>query len=67
MPEPAHQQLRQVSFPRMCPVEDDFRDLAAAGVEECGAIFTRRKVVEFILDLLRYTPDRALYKANFRN
>jgi len=51
----------------MCPVEDDFRDLAAAGVEECGAIFTRRKVVEFILDLLRYTPDRALYKANFRN
>lgn len=56
------QQLRQASFPGMCPVEDALKGLAAAGIEERGAIFTRREVVEFILDLLRYTPDKALYK-----
>lgn len=46
----------------MCPVEDALKDLAASGIEERGAIFTKREVVEFILDLLRYTPDKALYK-----
>ena len=47
----------------MCPVEDALKNLAAAGIEERGAIFTKREVVEFILDLLRYTPNKALYKA----
>ena len=46
----------------MCPVEDALVGLAAASIEERGAIFTRREVVEFILDLLCYTHDRALYK-----
>ena len=32
----------------------------AGGVEERGAIFTRREVVEFILDLCTYTADRDL-------
>jgi len=34
--------------------------LAAGGVEERGAIFTRRAVVEFILDVTGYTPNRKL-------
>ena len=62
MAEPAQQHLRQASFPGMCPVEDALESLAAADIEERGAIFTRCEVVEFILDLLRYTHDRALYK-----
>ena len=36
--------------------------LAAAGVEERGAVFTRREVVEFILDLAGYTTASALHK-----
>ncbi len=36
--------------------------LAAAGIEERGAVFTRREVVEFILDLTGYTAAVALYK-----
>ncbi len=33
---------------------------AASGHEERGAIFTRREVVEFILDLVGYTSDQPL-------
>lgn len=36
--------------------------LANAGIEERGAIFTRREVVDFILDLVGYTSDRPLHK-----
>ena len=36
--------------------------LAAAGIEQRGAVFTRREVVEFILDLSGYTADRPLMK-----
>lgn len=32
------------------------------GVTERGAIYTRREVVEFILDLVGFTSDRALYE-----
>lgn len=35
--------------------------MATAGVEERGAIFTRSEVVEFILDLVGYTPDKPLH------
>lgn len=35
--------------------------MATAGVEERGAIFTRNEVVEFILDLVGYTPDKPLH------
>ena len=51
----------QAAFPGMCPVQDAVDQLAAAGTEERGAIFTRRKVVEFILDLVGYTTDRPLH------
>ena len=36
--------------------------LASAGIEERGAVFTRREVVEFILDLTGYTTTSALHK-----
>ena len=36
--------------------------LATAGIEQRGAVFTRREVVEFILDLSGYTADRPLMK-----
>lgn len=48
---------------------DDFSELsvasekfAVAGIEERGAIFTRREVVEFILDLVGYTVDKPLHQ-----
>ena len=46
----------------MCPVEEALENLACAGVEKRGAIFTRREVVDFILDLLGYTSDLALHR-----
>lgn len=36
--------------------------LATAGAEERGAIFTRTEVVEFMLDLARYSADRPLHR-----
>lgn len=62
MSQPAQLNARQQAFLGMCPVEDALNQLSVAGPEERGAIFTRREVVEFILDLLHYTPDRALYQ-----
>lgn len=55
--------LRQPSFPDLCQVTAAVEELAhAGGIEERGAIFTRREVVEFILDLSGYTADRPLHK-----
>ena len=53
---------RQLAFPELSPVPDAVKALAAAGKEERGAIFTRREVVDFILDLAGYTSDRKLYE-----
>jgi len=53
--------LRQSSFVDLCPVTAAVEELAnSGGVEERGAIFTRREVVDFILDLVGYTCDRRL-------
>ena len=41
----------------MCPVEEALENLACAGVGKRGAIFTRREVVDFILDLRGYASD----------
>lgn len=50
-------------LPGMCLVTDAVRELAhLSGANERGAIFTRPEVVEFILDLVGYTPSAALYK-----
>ena len=46
----------------MCPVTDAVEALATAGgVDERGAVFTRREVVDFVLDLSGYTADRPLH------
>ncbi len=52
----------QASLPTLCPVESAIALSAEAGVEERGAIFTRREVVDFILDLAAYTADRPLHE-----
>jgi DNA-binding transcriptional regulator YiaG len=52
----------QISLPGMCPIEAAVRQLATAGVDERGAVFTKRKVVEFILDLVGYRADRPLHE-----
>jgi hypothetical protein len=56
-------QVRQASFADFCPVTAAVEELArAGGAEERGAIYTRREVVEFILDLCGYRADRPLHK-----
>ena len=57
-----HSALNQLSFPDFSPVEDAVASMATAGIEARGAIFTRREVVDFILDLVGYTADQALYR-----
>jgi hypothetical protein len=58
----ANVDLLQPSFPSLCPVTAAVADLANAGIEERGAIFTRREVVDFVLDLVGYSVDRPLHK-----
>lgn len=52
----------QLTFPSLCPLRAAVENMATAGVEERGAIFTRREVVDFILDLAGYTSDRPLFQ-----
>lgn len=52
----------QPSFEGMSLLDDAVADMAAAGVEERGAVFTRREVVDFILDLAGYTADQPLHQ-----
>lgn len=53
---------RQASLPGMCPVTEAVAKLAAAGIEHRGAIYTKREVVEFILDLAGYEAGCPLYQ-----
>ncbi len=46
--------------PRPREVEEALEQLSASEAEERGAIFTRREVVEFILDLAEYTTENKL-------
>lgn len=55
--------VRQRAFLDLCPVNAAVEALSkAGGVEERGAIFTRREVVDFILDLVGYRADRPLHE-----
>lgn len=54
--------LHQPSLPTLCPISEAVAALSSAGIEQRGAIYTRREVVEFILDLTGYTPDRPLFE-----
>ena len=56
-----HATGQQPSLPGLGPVAEALTLLSQAGIEDRGAIFTRREVVEFILDLVGYTPDRPLH------
>lgn len=56
-------QLIEPSFPGMCPITEAVDALAhSTETKERGAIFTRREVVDFILDLVEYTSSKALYR-----
>ncbi|MCI0653358.1 MAG: Eco57I restriction-modification methylase domain-containing protein [Methylococcaceae bacterium] len=60
---PVQEQCRQQSLPGFCcPLSAAVEILAKnGGIEARGAIFTRREVVEFLLDLTGYTSDRKLH------
>ncbi len=54
--------LIQPSLPGFCPLAAAVESLAInEDAEERGAVFTRREVVDFILDLVGYTADRPLH------
>lgn len=56
-------QLKQPALPGMCPITDAVHGLAHhSEAEDRGAIFTRREVVDFVLDLVDYTPSKPLPK-----
>ncbi|KAF0674896.1 Eco57I restriction-modification methylase domain-containing protein [Profundibacterium mesophilum] len=51
----------QPQFDGFCPVANAVERLAgASGLEERGAIYTKREVVDFILDLVGYEADKPL-------
>lgn len=51
----------QPRFEGFCPVTEAVEQLASeAGLEERGAIYTKREVVDFILDLVGYEADKPL-------
>ena len=53
---------RQISFPEIDPVQEAVERFSASGTEKRGAIFTRREVVDFILDLVGYSPNEPLHE-----
>lgn len=54
--------VSQSSLLELCPITEAVTALSNAGGEERGAIFTRREIVDFILDLAGYTADRPLHR-----
>lgn len=51
----------QLSFSNICPIDAAVEAMSTAGIDERGAVFTRREVVDFILDLVGYSVDRPLH------
>ncbi len=51
----------QVELPGLSNLPEAVEALASAGTESRGAIFTRKEVVEFILDLVGYSADAPLH------
>lgn len=60
----ASTQIKQrKSFTEICSLRDAVEALATTGnIETRGAIFTKREVVNFLLDLTGYTTDKELHK-----
>jgi hypothetical protein len=52
-------------FPQHCPISAAVNALAESGCESRGAVYTRREVVDFILDLARYTVSEPLHCRRF--
>lgn len=55
--------VEQAYLAGFSPVEEAVAELANAGTDARGAIFTRPEVVNFILDLVGYTSDLPLHEA----
>ena len=53
---------RSDALPGFCAVTDAVNAMALAGAEARGAIFTKREVVDFILDLVGYTTAKPLHR-----
>jgi hypothetical protein len=53
--------LSQSPLPGFCPLAEAVNVLSRAGIEERGAIFARRKVVDSILDLAGQMNDQPLH------
>lgn len=57
-----HTSFDQASLPGLCSINDAALAMSELwGTEERGAIFTRRTVVDFILDLVGYTSETDLH------
>jgi Eco57I restriction-modification methylase/TaqI-like C-terminal specificity domain len=55
--------IEQPSLQGFCPVVDAVEKLAHdSGADERGAIYTKREVVEFMLDLAGYEPSQPLHR-----
>ena len=54
--------IAQESLPGFCRIEAAVTAMAGAGIEARGAVFTRREVVDFILDLAGYTSEKPLHQ-----
>jgi hypothetical protein len=55
--------VEQPGLPGMCPIAEAVERLAGdSDHSERGAVFTRREVVDFMLDLAGYTTDRPLHR-----
>jgi hypothetical protein len=61
MPGKLTQKAHQIHLPGMEPYAEALDGLQLAGREERGAVFTRREVVEFLLDLVGYRVERPLH------
>ncbi len=53
--------VSQPSLTGFCPVQRAVGEMAESGIGHRGAIFTRREIVDFILDLVGYTSDKPLH------
>src|SRR5665213_557071 len=53
----------QPSFLERPEVDAAVAGMANSGAESRGAVFTRREVVDFILDLAGYTADKPLHRS----
>jgi hypothetical protein len=55
--------FNQAALPGFCQISDAVQGLAhASGVDERGAVFTKREVVDFILDLVGYCASEPLWE-----